>query len=56
MKKKLEDKASVEVKKQWSENTTTLDSLQKILAAGHKEFTEKTGRPMTYSEMREMYG
>jgi hypothetical protein len=52
LKKKLEDQATVEVKK----NTVTLDNLSKIMEAGHKEFTEKTGRQMTYSEMREMYG
>jgi len=27
-----------------------------LMANGAKEFQEKTGRPMTYSEMREMYG
>jgi hypothetical protein len=52
LKKKLEDQATVEVIK----NTVTLDNLSKIMEAGHKEFTEKTGRQMTYSEMREMYG
>jgi hypothetical protein len=30
--------------------------LQSILSDGAKEFTEKTGRQMTYSEMREMFG
>ena len=37
----------------------TAKESKEILAAmeaGSKEFTEKTGRPMTYSEMREMYG
>lgn len=52
LKKKLENQATVEVTK----NTVTLDNLSKIMEAGHKEFTEKTGRQMTYSEMREMYG
>ena len=52
LKKKLEDQATTEVTK----NTVTLDNLNRILEAGHKEFTEKTGRQMTYSEMREMYG
>jgi hypothetical protein len=56
LKKKLEDQATVEVTKLWSKNTVTLDNLSKIMEAGHKEFTEKTGRQMTYSEMREMYG
>jgi|LakMenE18May11ns_1017448.scaffolds.fasta_scaffold6692874_1 hypothetical protein len=56
LKKKLEEQASVKVKKLSSTNTITLDNLSKIMEAGSKEFTEKTGRPMTYSEMREMYG
>lgn len=32
------------------------DILQSILSNGAKEFKEKMGRNMTYSEMREMYG
>lgn len=31
-------------------------SLQSILLDGAKEFKEKTGRNMSYSEMREMFG
>ena len=30
--------------------------LLNIMKEGADEFTQKTGRPMTYSEMREMYG
>ena len=32
------------------------DTLVSIMSSGAKEFTEKTGRQMTYSEMRAMYG
>ena len=32
------------------------DVLQSLLSEGAKEFKEKMGRNMTYSEMREMYG
>jgi hypothetical protein len=32
------------------------DVLINIMQQGANEFKEKTGRPMTYSEMREMYG
>lgn len=32
------------------------DVLQSLLSDGAKEFKEKMGRNMTYSEMREMYG
>ena len=31
-------------------------ALTSIMSAGATEFQEKTGRPMTYSEMRAMYG
>lgn len=30
--------------------------LKNLMANGAKEFEERTGRPMTYSEMRAMYG
>lgn len=32
------------------------NSLVDIMGQGAAEFKEKTGRPMTYSEMRQMYG
>ena len=56
IKKNLEEKAQVEVKKLWSENKVTVDNLENIMKKGEKEFIEKTGRHMTYSEIREMYG
>jgi hypothetical protein len=31
-------------------------NLVSIMSSGAKGFQEKTGRPMTYSEMRSMYG
>jgi hypothetical protein len=30
--------------------------IEEVLQAGFNEFEKNTGRPMTYSEMREMYG
>ena len=42
------------------ENQTNLENsiniLQNIMRTGTDEFKEKVGRPMTYSEMREMFG
>lgn len=42
------------------ENQTNLENpiniLQNIMRTGSDEFKEKVGRPMTYSEMREMFG
>jgi hypothetical protein len=35
---------------------TYADQLVKIMQDGEKEFVEKTGAPMTYAEMRAMYG
>jgi predicted thioredoxin/glutaredoxin len=34
----------------------TIDLLQNIMKKGSEEFKQKTGRQMTYGEMREMYG
>jgi hypothetical protein len=33
-----------------------IEGLQNIMSEGSKEFKAKTGREMTYSEMRQMYG
>lgn len=32
------------------------DIMMEFMQAGNKEFEERTGRPMTYAEMRAMYG
>ena len=37
-------------------NADDTNLLQSIMSDGAKEFKEKTGRQMTYSEMREMFG
>ena len=37
-------------------NKTIGTNLQTILEKGVKDFEQKTGRQMTYSEMREMWG
>ena len=39
-----------------SEMKQTCDALVNIMSQGADEFKAKTGRNMTYSEMREMYG
>jgi len=60
MEKKLKDKLEKEGEKKAvkalvdpSSNATTFLN---IIKEGAKEFEQKTGRPMTYSEMRDMYG
>lgn len=42
---------ATEEKKEYIENV-----LKSIMGTGAKEFNKKIGRPMTYGEMREMYG
>jgi len=37
-------------------NEALLKSVTDMLDAGAKEFEQKTGRSMTYAEMRSMYG
>jgi len=39
-----------------SEMKQTCDALVNIMSQGADEFKSKTGRNMTYSEMRQMYG
>jgi hypothetical protein len=34
----------------------TSNKIINVISDGAKEFKEKVGRPMTYSEMREMFG
>jgi hypothetical protein len=33
-----------------------IDQVMQVMKDGEKEFTENTGRPMSYAEMRAMYG
>lgn len=37
-------------------NANKIESLKNIMADGAKEFEQKAGRPMTYGEMRMMFG
>jgi hypothetical protein len=42
--------------KEIDDSDKMIDELTKIMANGNKEFKEKTGRNMTYAEMRAAYG
>ena len=55
IKKKEEDKKKKEDEKKKEEEKFE-KALISIMSEGAKEFKEKTGRNMSYSEMREMYG
>lgn len=63
LKDKLEKEGEMKSRQIVKETTTgaisTADASKKcldIIAEGAKEFKEKTGRPMTYSDMRALYG
>ena len=65
LKKKLEKEGDEKLKKLYDSNkglsklevaTTKIDDIMKIMQDGEKEFIEKTGRCMTYGEIRELYG
>ena len=56
---KLEKDGEKKTIELWKRNETTKnvgDTLKNIMSSGEKEFKEKTGRGMTYSEMRQLYG
>jgi hypothetical protein len=56
LKKKLETEGERKVKILAKTNMDVQKSVIEIIQEGATEFKQKTGRNMTYSEMREMYG
>jgi len=59
--KQLEEKAMIAVEKLLKDksvktNEEMMNSLLAIMKDGEKEFIKERGRPMSYSEMRNMYG
>ena len=52
----IEVKATKQTCKMIETNTITKSNIQTILQQGASDFKEKTGREMTYSEMRAMFG
>ncbi len=54
--KKLEKEGMEKVQHLHHTNTCNIETLDQIMKEGEEEFKEKTGRNMTYSEMRRMYG
>ena len=53
---KLEKEGEDKLKQLKITRDVTGDSLTNIIKKGESEFTKKTGRRMTYSEMRQTYG
>lgn len=59
LKRKLEREGEQKVKQLYTSHIPKGDMAKMaidIIAQGDKEFKEKTGRSMTYAEMRNMYG
>jgi hypothetical protein len=54
--KQLEKEGETKVRELKATNALTIDSLSKVMTQGEEEFIKKTGRRMTYSEMRAIYG
>jgi hypothetical protein len=54
--KKLEKEGMEKVQNLHNTNTCNMDTLTQIMKEGEEEFKQNTGRSMTYSEMRRMYG
>jgi len=54
--KKLEKEGMEKVQNLHNTNTCNMDTLTHIMKEGEEEFKQNTGRSMTYSEMRRMYG
>lgn len=57
--KTLEAKGEQQVREHMKSNNNNVDAkntLLNIIKEGGKEFEQKMGRPMTYAEMRDMYG
>ena len=57
LEKEGEEKTIVLTRSQLAKDADTmLESVTKIMKNGEKEFIEKTGKYMSYSEIREIYG
>ena len=56
LKKELEEKGMKQVLEINKKNTNSVDGYINIMKQGEEQFIKKTGRNMTYAEMREIYG
>ena len=56
LKEKLEKEGEQKVVKALKDPAANATTFLNIVKEGADEFQQKTGRPMTYGEMREMYG
>ncbi|MCH9739695.1 MAG: hypothetical protein K0U38_02460 [Epsilonproteobacteria bacterium] len=56
IKKELEKEGMDKVQTMWKTNSVNEKTITDVLKSGMKTFEEKTGHPMSYSDMRELYG
>lgn len=56
LKKELESEGTKRVLEMWKNKTISEEGINKVMKEGEKKFVEATGRYVTYSEMRELYG
>jgi flagellar motility protein MotE (MotC chaperone) len=54
--KKIEKEGEDNLKELYKQNNVNEVTLTNIMKNGEKEFVKRTGRRMTYGEMRQMYG
>ena len=56
IKKELEKEGMDKVQTMWKTNSVNEKTITDVLKNGMKTFEEQTGNPMSYSDMRELYG
>jgi hypothetical protein len=56
LKKELESEGTKRVLEMWKNKTINEQGIINVMKEGEKKFVGATGRYMTYSEMRELYG
>jgi len=56
LEKEGENKVKELMKTEINDPNKMIDSLLNIMKEGEKEFIQKTGKNMSYSEMRQLYG
>lgn len=56
LKKELESEGSKQVLEMRKNKTMNQEGIINVMKEGEKKFVDATGRYMTYSEMRELYG
>jgi len=56
LKRELESKGMKQIEELTKTKSLSPETVEGVMLAGAKEFVDKMGRNMTYSEIREIYG